>query len=52
VLWHLPYGGAIRLECVRETSGGSSTAFLDNVYWRVVGYTTGISIPLAAVQAQ
>lgn len=52
VLWNLPYGGAIRLECVRETSGGSSSTFIDKVYWRVVGYTTGISIPLAAVQAQ
>ena len=49
-IFHLPYGGAVRLECVRETSGGSSTAFLDNVYWKVVGYTTGISIPIAAVE--
>lgn len=49
-IFHLAHGGAVRLECVRETEGASNTAFLDNVYWRVVGYTVGLEIPIEAVE--
>lgn len=45
----LPTGCMLLIECRRVTSGGGNTNFIDDVYWAVIGYVSGVNIPAASL---